>query len=289
VYADKVKLRLATAYRPSTRANHTLAVKTLAAFCILFSVQFPVVSTITLLTYIEFLVDNGLAPATIKNYLSAVQTTFRRLSIDITGFQSNLIKLSLRSLEINTPTAYKPKPIVSLQELCMLLTVMQGHPLFKFFRVAILFGFFGMLRISNVTSSSIKYFDKSRHLCRGDVTHLDSAISIALKWSKTYQQASVVNLPLIPSSLLCPVQAYNTLITTFPLQPNQPLLAYSVSNKLIIFSKSTLQNMLKIAVKKANLHPQITFHSLRRSSASLLPKFFKSTVLSTTTAMLGSG
>jgi hypothetical protein len=77
--------------------------------------------------------------------------------------------------------------------------------------------------------------------------------------------------------------------------------------------------MLKIAVKKANLHPQITFHSLRRSSASLafsqgvplkhiqthgtwasnavwayidssakaslLPKFFKSTVLSTTTAM----
>jgi hypothetical protein len=272
MYADKVKLRLATAYRPSTRANHTLAVKTLAAFCILFSVQFPVVSTITLLTYIEFLVDNGLAPATIKNYLSAVQTTFRRLSIDITGFQSNLIKLSLRSLEINTPTAYKPKPIVSLHDLCMLLTVMLGHPLFKFFRVTILFGFFGMLRISNVTSSSIKYFDKSRHLCRGDVTHLDSAISIALKWSKTlqtYRQASVVNLPLIPSSLLCPVQAYNILIKTFPLQPNQPLLAYSVSNNLIIFSKSTLQNMLKIAVKKANLHPQITFHSLRRSSASL--------------------
>jgi hypothetical protein len=66
----------------------------LAAFCILFSLQFPVVSTAALLTYIEFLVDNGLS-ATIKNYLAGAQSTLKGLSFDVTGFQSNLLKLSL--------------------------------------------------------------------------------------------------------------------------------------------------------------------------------------------------
>jgi hypothetical protein len=87
IYADKVKARLASAYRPSTKANHALAVKTLAAFCILFSVQFPVVCTAALLTYVEFLVDNGLSPATIKNYLAGAQSTVKRLSIDVKGFK----------------------------------------------------------------------------------------------------------------------------------------------------------------------------------------------------------
>jgi integrase len=266
-------------------------------------------------------VDNGLSPSTIKNYISACNCKFKKLSIDTVAFQSNLLKLALRSLEINTPTRYKPKPIINIQQLVQLLTVMQSHPLYVFFRVAILFAYFGMLRISNVTALSVKNFDVHRHLVRGDVTLHHASITIYLKWSKsmqTYRQASIVKLPQIPNSILCPFQAYQTLCNQYPLSNNHPLLSYSMGSHINLVSKTTIQNMLKQAVTKANLHPQITFHCFRRSSASLafaggiplkhiqahgtwasnsvwayidssakaalLPNFFKTAVLSTPTA-----
>jgi integrase len=140
---------------------------------------------------------------------------------------------------------------------------------------------------------------------------------------QTYRQASIVNLPQLLGSKLCPFLAFQNLIKKHPLNPQQPLLAYVVSKKLILFSKNQLQTMLRLAVSRANLHPQITFHALRRSSASLafsngvplkhiqahgtwasnavwsyidasaksalLPKFFKSAVSTTPTASVGFG
>jgi hypothetical protein len=65
VYSEQVKSRLAAAYRHSTTKAQETAVKTLAMFCILFSVPFPQVSTLTLLAYIEFLADNQYNVSTI--------------------------------------------------------------------------------------------------------------------------------------------------------------------------------------------------------------------------------
>jgi hypothetical protein len=138
---------------------------------------------------------------------------------------------------------------------------------------------------------------------------------------QTYRQASIVNLPQLLGSKLCPFLAFQNLINKHPLNPQEPLLAYVVSKKVILFSKNQLQTMLKLAVSRANLHPQTTFHALCRSSASLafsngvslkhiqahgtwasnvvwsyidasaksalLPKFFKFAVFTTPTASLG--
>jgi hypothetical protein len=76
-YKAKVVKRLAGAYRPSTARSHTMAIKTLAAFCIMFGKQFPKVATCTVISFIEFLADNALAPATIRNYIFAVKSVFK--------------------------------------------------------------------------------------------------------------------------------------------------------------------------------------------------------------------
>jgi hypothetical protein len=98
MYQQKVKHRLGSAFRESTLNSQALAYKTLAMFCILFSLPFPHVSVATLLAFIEFLVDNNYNVATVKNYISSCKSKYKQLQLPIIAFQSELIKFSIRSL-----------------------------------------------------------------------------------------------------------------------------------------------------------------------------------------------
>jgi hypothetical protein len=128
VYADKVKARLGQAFRPGTVNTQNLAFKTLAMFCILFSAQFPNVSVINLLSYIEFLADNKYAASTIKNYVSACKTKYKQLQLNVEVFESNLVNYALKSLECNAPNVYKVKPVLDFTEIFQLVYVLKSHP-----------------------------------------------------------------------------------------------------------------------------------------------------------------
>jgi hypothetical protein len=216
--------RITAAYRPATLKAQKSALKLLASFCILYELKFPVVSVPTTLSFVEFLADNYLAPATIKNYLSSVNSNFRRLGIDVTSFNSNLIKLALKSLERNAPKTYKPKPVLSIVQIQQLLNVATAQPMYIFFRLEILLALIGMLRISNIACISISNFDVLRHIARGDVVIPPSGLDI--KWSKTlqsYSQSAIINLPKIQGSPLCPVAAFQALIANYQVPPPNTL------------------------------------------------------------------
>jgi integrase len=325
-YQAKVHSRLTAAYRPATLKAQKSAIKILASFCILYELKFLQVAVTTILSFIEFLADSRLAPATIKNYLCSVKANFCRLGMDIVNFESNLIKLALRSLECNAIIRYKLKPILSIIQVQQLLAAAFSQPLFKFFRFAVLFAFIGMLRISNIACISMNNFDALRHITRGDVTITPQGLSVHIKWSKTlqsYRQSAVVHLPRIMESQLCPFAAFQELLAKYPLPPSAPLLAYPVGPKIHVVTKSQLQTILKQAAAQANLPFDTSFHIFRRSAASIafaagvpfkqiqahgmwtseavwsyihhsakasvLPNFFKNSILSVTTPTLGLG
>jgi hypothetical protein len=147
---------------------------------------------------------------------------------------------------------------------------MSTHPLFLHYKLAIMLGFMGMLHISNVVVVSIKQFDHNRHLARGNLQLNNNNINIHLKWSKTmqsYRQGALVVLPAIQDSKMCPIATFSALSTTFPVKPHQPLFSFYSGNKLQIFSRAKLQNMLLL--KKLKFKNNVTFHVLRRSAASL--------------------
>jgi hypothetical protein len=133
-------------------------------------------------------------------------------------------------LEINAPNVYKVKPILTFQQECDLINVMSSHPLYLLYKIAVLLGFIGMLRISNVALVSLKQFQFTKHLAREDLVMDDQGIRVHLKWSKTmqtYRQGVVVVLPYIKNSIICPVTALLALNTIFPTHPKQPLLSYT--------------------------------------------------------------
>jgi integrase len=325
-FETKVKSRLSSAYATSTKNAQQVAVSSLAAFCIFYNLQFPAVTVLTLLSFVEFLNDNNLAPATIKNYLSSCKAKFKQAGLPVVNFNSNLVKLALKALYKAKNSNFKPKHIITNVQFEQLVVVMQHHPLYLFYKLALLLGFLGMLRISNVANISFRQFNLNKHLSRGDITINSNGLQILLKWTKTlqnYTQGATISLPAIPNSNLCPLQTFQLLQQRYPVKNTQPLLSYNVGHNVRLITRSTIQNMLKEAIVRCNIQQNITFHCLRRSAASLafasgvpieqikahgtwaseavwtyihssvrsavLPKFFKAIFSPTSTAPLGSG
>jgi hypothetical protein len=120
-------------------------------------------------------------------------------------------------LENNAPNQYKHKPVFTFQQIYDLIHVMSTHPMFMHYKLAIILGFMGMLRISNVVVVFFKQFDHNRHLARGDLQLINNNINIHLKWSKTmqsYRQGALVVLPTIKDSKMCPIAIFSALCTT---------------------------------------------------------------------------
>jgi hypothetical protein len=101
-YLTRVRSRVTSAYRPSTLQAHRTSTTALAMFCVFFDLEFPLVSEITLLAFLEFLVESSLGVASIKNYFSAIKSYFMSFNIPVTNFASHQLTLALTSLTKNS-------------------------------------------------------------------------------------------------------------------------------------------------------------------------------------------
>jgi integrase len=210
-YKDKVHSRLKTAYRPSTTQAQRSAAVTLAMFCLFHDVPFPGVSIFTVLAFIEFLFDNHISVPTIKNYLSSIKSLFKLHNVYIISFQSLQVSMALASLSKNCIPKVISKPILSPSQFLAFINHTLNFPLHLFYKIAFIFGFFALLRISNVAPASRAAFDPIRSLRRGDVYIKNNILYIHLRWTKTlqrYRQAATILLYPIPGSPLCPLQAF---------------------------------------------------------------------------------
>ena len=69
--------------------------------------------------------------------------------------------------------------------------------------------YFSLLRLFNVLPHSVKTFDNTRQLTRGDVIFTQQGAVLTVKWSKTIQDRksfATVSLPYLSWALLCSAQ-----------------------------------------------------------------------------------
>jgi hypothetical protein len=270
--AAAVNHRLAQAYRPSNHKAHRTACVALALFTLFYDLAFPNITIFTLLSFIEFLNDNNLTVPTIKNYVSSIKTKFSSCNISVEVFLSPQCTLTLSSLSKNYSPPISIKPVFTPQQFVCLVTQSVRMPLHIFYSTAFIFAYLALLRISNVAPPSAANFDLRRHLPRGDVIIHPCYLTIHLRWTKTlqrYRQSAQVKLYPIPNSPICPVKAFRTLQCSYPVRPTDPFLSYRSSGQLFIISQSDLRRALKRLVSALGLHSNLTFHSFRRSGASL--------------------
>jgi integrase len=178
----------------------------------------------------------------------------------------------LSSLSKNWSPPLSVKPVFSPQQFKLLISQCSRLPLHIFYSTAFIFAYFALLRISNVAPPSFSTFDPLRHLRRGDVSLHHDYLTIHLRWTKTFQryrQSAHIKLYPVPNSILCPIRAFRNLQRSYPVRSTDPFLSYRSSGQLFLISQSDLRRALKRLVSALSLSPKLTFHSFRRSGASL--------------------
>jgi integrase len=98
---------------------------------------------------------------------------------------------------------------------------------------------------------------------------LSSSLSVPTKTLQRYRQSARIRLFSIPNYPVCPVKAFGALQRSYPVLATDPFLSYRASGQLFLITQAHLRRSLKRLLLTLNLSPHLSFHSFRRSGASL--------------------
>ncbi len=278
VAADRAALwretqrRKASAFRPGTLRNHQAMFRMYIGFCIRYNLQDINPSTATICMYAQYLSRSFASARSIRNYVSGVRLLHKFLGIQAPALYSFELDLVLRSLDINlvhVPNQRLPITEEILSQICRACQCLGKVGIVL--RCGFLFGFYGMLRQSNLAPPHPSEFNSQRHTCRGDVIIHPPGLILIIKWGKCNQKREkplLVPLPEIPGHHLCPKRAYTEMVHAVPnADANSPLLQMPLSR--IPFSTRTLATCFSEIITHLGYSTSAySLHSLRRGGAT---------------------
>lgn len=256
---------MALAVANSTRDIYAAAMSSFQAFCSHDMVLPLPLSESTLIRYCSA-VANRLKYSSIKTYLAGIQfhSTIRGFQQHISGMRQLYYVLRgirrVQALNAGRP-AKKPITFLHLAILFDVVSVQYSRHDAAMLHSAMSLAFFGMMRVSEYTSSHAQTFAPEHTLLVEDVCLIDSTLHISLKTSKTdpFRVGSVVRL-VQTSCRFCPVLAFRT-FSYFRGSRLGPLFMYENGSFL---TRCKLSAMLQRFFPAANINT----HSFRIGGAS---------------------
>ncbi len=159
-------------------------------FCAYHKVQFVQPTTQTLCAYVEKLAQSFVSHKSLLNYIGAIRLLHKYMGKEAKNLESFEVGLMIRASALTMRQIPNVKLPVNTQMLLKLCGVCERQGLVGLVvKVAILLGFFGFFRASNLCPYKVKDFDRSRNFTRGDVKVAPPGLIVQLKWSKSLQTA----------------------------------------------------------------------------------------------------
>ena len=164
-----------------------------------------------LLSFMEYLCTNNYSKGSISNYMAAISTFYIIYTLDTYCFKDERILLFLRSLEITAPLTSRIRTTVDIKLLTSIITLydLEAPTVFKPLYLTF---FASFLRLCNLLLHTVKTFNFTRQLARGDLIIAKDWALLIIKWSETIQnRRDNVTLPLpylvtLPLPCFAPVQ-----------------------------------------------------------------------------------
>ena len=270
--AGKAMSHIHLAFRPKTSKAYTAMFRVFLAFCIYMKVSLQQLSVKVILAFLECLVCNRVSPAVLANYISAVKAKCILYNLSYHVCENVKIKYFLKSVKITRPLSVKPHNVIDLDMLKAIVSKCQHYHCGPVYKAIFLTGFFGFLRLSNLSPHSAATFDPTRHLTGADVFFTKKFVKLLLKWSKTIQtrdRVHILTLPKLVDSDLCPRLALKALFNIYNMLSSSSLFQIQTRNGWVTLIDSRVRKVLSKINVSLGLHPNhFTFHSLRRSGAT---------------------
>ena len=240
------------------------------AFLVVVDLSLPAISSLDVLAFMEYLAQSGMSPDNITNHITAIRSMSIIYGLDTTPFRDQRVPLFVKSLKINRPLAPVVKIVIDHTLLLQIVTV-SAHLQFPLvYKSLYLLALFSFLKISNILPHAVKKFDKSRHLCVGDLVFASQRDVIIVKWSKTLQdrvKTTTVDIPFLGSSALCPITALKQMLAKYPSHSDSPLFQIPQAASLTPLTDSAARKHLKHVSSILGLHRSLTFHDFCRGGA----------------------
>ena len=112
--------------------------------------------------------------------------------------------------------------------------------------------------MSNILPHSVKNFDGTRHLLRGDLIFSQNYCTVIIKWTKTLQDrqhSRTISIPHLGDSILCPIAALQSIFQKFPAEKNSPLFLQFKQGAFLPLMDSIARKHLKQVSTLLNIHP----------------------------------
>ena len=224
--ASQAYARLWNGFRPSTIAAYRRMLVLFISFLVAVGLFLPQVDTLDILAFMEYLLQAGMTAANITNHLTAIRSCCIIYNIGTAPFRDNRLPLFIKSIKINRPLQPSWQFSVDENILYSICVASASLPFPNTFKALYLLAYFSFFRLSSVLPHSVATFDKSRHLCKGDVIFPQSGAVVVVKWTKTLQdrcKVASVSLPNLGASPLCPITALKALGTFTAADNDKPL------------------------------------------------------------------
>ncbi len=227
-------------------------------------------SVFTIMCYIEYLANRLKSPKSVANYWSAVKLLHNINRTEMENAEDIQVKLMFRALTITKRhVSFQKLPLLKseLQQMCQILDKfpVQGITI----KTALLIGYYGFLRASNLCREGGQIFDRTRHFTRADVQVTPQGLIVKLKWAKNMQdglQPHHIRIPKVEPEYADPVASFIKMCRIVPANNNSPLFMLNPLQPLFV---EQLRKTFKALCQEIGLDVQsLSLHSLRRGGAS---------------------
>ena len=243
------------------------------AFGICAKVKFQCLSVSEALSYLEFLVDNGVSTHMISNHISAIRAMFVMYDLPYGVWNHPKIKYFVKSTKMTRPIALPKRNIINLNTLKSIIAATQKYSNSQVYKAVFLTAFFGFFRLCNIAPHAVGEFDSTRHFTGGDVFFTNKEVQLLLKWSKTIQyrdEYKIISLPKLGASTICPYRALRNIMDLYKSDGQSPLFQIRTMVGWQVLTDSRIRKVLASINVDFQLPSNFyTFHAFRRSGASL--------------------
>ena len=251
-------------WAPRSRTGYGVAVRRYLRFTADHSLAPLPLQESVVMRYVGYLDLQGLAPATIKVYLSAIRAWVVSLGLDPPDIWTPRVHLMLKAITRERPPPRQAAPITHhhLTQMIKHLTGSRDHLLIA---SSITLQYFACLRASELCT------DLSRSIIpsRSDISFLQHAsrpiMAFRVRTSKTNPHGFVVHLGC-SGDPVCAVCITHHYLRTHPLPPNAPLFQLSTGQHL---TYGLHNHHIKHLLHLAGFNPALySTHSLRAGAAT---------------------
>ena len=256
------------AFRPATQKMYNGMFRLFLAFTIFMKVPISAITSVVLISYMQFLDANSISPSAMANHISAIKAKMALCGLPLAMFDDPRIKYFQKAMVLKRPFKANLKKIIDIDTLQLIIRACDFTYMGQIFKSVYTIAFFSFLRLSNLVPHSAQKFSPLHQLARGDVILAPPGLHLLVKWTKTMQSKNTVKILKIPSlgkNPICPVKAIKNLLAITPGSQNSPLFQYKKAGVWIPMTDSQVRAHLKVILKKLNMD-----HS---SHISCLPAF----------------